>query len=259
MGVFIHISFTVLEYTVIIVNINKGEDACMMSFSTGLIAAGACLACFVFARSFLQVSRVKDYKKAFWFKGAAGLCFLALGLIMAAEGADPGFARFTVLGLAFGLLGDQLLALRFLHPMKHDLFFTAGAGAFSVGHALYILALYGLAKGVSPVFIPVWLLGLAACWGYARKSRYDAGKLRFGAMVYLALVALMWAVACAAAIKSFSVGALLFALGGLCFVISDNILCAFCFGQKKSFSENIALHASYYAAQLLIALSIAFV
>lgn len=231
----------------------------MISLSTGFLTAAACLVCFVFAWSFLQASRVKDYKKAFWFKGAAGLCFLALGVTMAAEGVNPGYARLTVLGLAFGLLGDQLLALRFLHPAKHDLFFNAGAGAFSVGHVLYMLALYGLNKGISAIFIPVWLLGLAASWVYARKSRYDAGKHRPGAVVYLALVSLMWAVACAAAVKGFSLGALLFALGGLCFVISDNILCAFCFGQKKSFGENIALHASYYAAQLLIACSIAFV
>ena len=50
----------------------------------------------------------------------------------------------------------------------------------------------------------------------------------------------------------------LFAAGGVLFIISDNILCAYSFGSERRFGANIGIHATYYAAQLLIAWSVFF-
>ena len=49
---------------------------------------------------------------------------------------------------------------------------------------------------------------------------------------------------------------LLFAVGGVCFGCSDNILLAFCYGNKRTWDMNIWVHIIYYAAHLLIAWSI---
>ena len=65
--------------------------------------------------------------------------------------------------------------------------------------------------------------------------------------------------ACASAAAEANAGRIMFAVGAACFVVSDNILCAYCFGNKREQYMNSAIHLTYYAAQLLIGLSMAFV
>ena len=93
---------------------------------------------------------------------------------------------------------------------------------------------------------------------FFRSKKVQAGKLQLPAVGYIALVVFMDAVACSAAVRGFSVGLLLFAAGGICFAVSDNLLCAYCFGTGRSRSVDRAVHISYYAAQLLIAWSLRF-
>ena len=77
-------------------------------------------------------------------------------------------------------------------------------------------------------------------------------------MIYMAVVAFMGALAVSVAIHAPGVSTLLFAIGGVLFIISDNILCAYSFGSERRFGANIGIHATYYAAQMLIAWSIFF-
>ena len=51
----------------------------------------------------------------------------------------------------------------------------------------------------------------------------------------------------------------MFAVAGVCFAVSDNILCAQSYGNKKTAGMNRAVHVTYYAAQLLIAWSMIFI
>ena len=51
---------------------------------------------------------------------------------------------------------------------------------------------------------------------------------------------------------------LVLALGGICFLVSDNLLCAFSFGHLRSTFVDRLLHITYLAAQLCIGLSIFF-
>ena len=74
----------------------------------------------------------------------------------------------------------------------------------------------------------------------------------------MAVVAFMGALAVSVAIHAPGESTLLFAIGGGLFIISDNILCAYSFGSERRFGANIGIHATYYAAQLLIAWSIFF-
>lgn len=218
-----------------------------------------CLGCAVCQRHFLQASRSKDYRLAFFFKGAAGLCFVAVGVLAATECRSGAFAWRTVSGLLLGLLGDQLLAMRFLRPKQHDMFFALGGVAFALGHAVYISALLSLGSFSLCLAAMVMLAGLVLSGLYSLLRRPDAGRLQLPGMLYIALVVAMCAIACASAAAEANAGRIMFAVGAGCFVVSDNILCAYCFGNKREQYMNSAIHLTYYAAQLLIGLSMAFV
>lgn len=216
------------------------------------------LACFSCMRSFMAASRTEDYGRAFWYKGAASLCFLFLGLTASLHSGDGAYAWKLILGLLLGLVGDQLLAIRFLRPQRHDAWFSAGAVAFALGHGLYIWAAFQRGGPMldTALILFILLLGLSGVYSGVKGSH--RGPQHLSAAVYIALVCFMAASACAAAVKAPGVSAFLMALGAVGFVLSDNVLCAYCFGEDRRFGLNWLIHISYYAAQLSIAWSIFF-
>lgn len=215
------------------------------------------LGCAVTAHFFLRAGWREDYRRALLLKGLAGLYFVLLGAVNAFRCPDISFRIYVLAGLCFGLVGDELLALRFMKPERHDFFFSWGAAAFAAGHLMYLDALFRHGSSLS-LALPVFVLGVGASWLYQRLKKTDAGKLRFPSMLYIAMVVFMASVACAAAVRGFSVGLLLFAAGGICFAVSDNLLCTYCFGTARSRAVDRAVHITYYAAQLLIAWSLRF-
>lgn len=226
---------------------------------TVICALALTAGCALLGRSFLMAYERNEYARAFRLKGAAGLCFVALGLLMAHGAVQQDYARRVCIGLFLGLAGDELLALRFLRPARHDEYFSAGAAAFAAGHVLYIWALTSLSGTRISSALPVFVIGYAAALIYGHCRRVNAGRLTPCAAAYIALVVFMGATACVAAVRSFSAGTLMFAAAGVCFSVSDCILCAYCYGSRRTTGMNIAVHAAYYAAQLLIAWSIALV
>ena len=197
------------------------------------------LACLSLMGRFMQVSRRGDALQAIFYKGASSLCFVALGLFL-------------------GFCGDELLAMRFIREEKHDLYFSLGATSFALGHVLFIWAAIERAGEFSLWALPILVLLLLCSGLYARKKESNAGDMHINAVLYICLVCCMGAAACTGAIVRTDLSSLLFALGGLGFVISDNILCAHYFGNDRRFLLNWLIHISYYGAQLLIAWSIFF-
>ena len=222
-----------------------------------LVAVELSLGCAFLACFFLLAGWRKDYRRAFLLKSSAGICFVLLGVLTRRFCQNELFGLFVLAGLCLGLLGDQLLAMRYMKPEQHDRFFSLGAAAFAFGHLLYIAALFrqGVALALA---LPVFVLGVGASWLYQRVKKTDAGNLQLPSLLYIALVVFMASAACAAAVRGFSVGLLLFAAGGICFAVSDNLLCAYCFGTAHNRAVDRAVHISYYAAQLLIAWSLRF-
>lgn len=107
---------------------------------TGLFIACAALtaACALIAVYFMKAFREKTYDRAAILKTAAGLCFLMIGVLFAAGmSGDKRFAWLVAAGLAFGVLGDLLLAIRFIRPAQHDRFFVSGALSFAVGGVMF--------------------------------------------------------------------------------------------------------------------------
>lgn len=216
------------------------------------------LACLSLMNRFMQVSRRKEPIRALWYKGAASLCFVAVGLLGLVRSGDWDYAWKLAAALFLGFCGDELLAMRFIREGKHNLYFSLGAVAFSLGHILFIWAAIQRSGGFSPWSLLILALLLLCSWLYARRKESHAGDMHINALLYICLVCFMGAVTCAAAAAKPDLSSALFALGGLCFVVSDNILCAHYFGNDQRFLLNWLIHISYYGAQLLIAWSIFF-
>lgn len=108
-----------------------------------LIAAGAILETLFIMQSY----RRRDVASII-LKTTASLLFVLLGIHCTRLRGQSVYALYVVIGLALGMLGDLLLALRYLSKKTHDLCFVSGTLAFFAGHVLYILAVLTAARGL---------------------------------------------------------------------------------------------------------------
>ncbi|MBO2527815.1 MAG: hypothetical protein CW335_06545, partial [Clostridiales bacterium] len=93
---------------------------------------------------------------------------------------------------------------------------------------------------------------------YPVKRGFEAGKLMLRGKAYMAITCFMGSLAAVIAVRQFSVGTVLFAIGGILFPFSDTILSAYSFGKNRRFLQSMLLHITYYLAQCLIAAAIWF-
>lgn len=204
---------------------------------------------------FLTMRKQGEHRIAFVYKGMAGVCFVTISALLALYRGSISSFR-IVAGLVCGLLGDQLLAMRTIYPQRHDLYFCSGAISFSIGHICYLLALGQLMTKpfftVLPAFGVLVILSLL----YMVLQKIHAGKMQMFSILYVGIVALVCAAALCAATQTRTAGTRMLFLGALCFFISDNLLIGYTFGPAKTRKLNIALHITYYMAQLLIGWSI---
>lgn len=226
----------------------------MLIFLAVLCSVG----CVFSARFFLKAYYEEDYVKGFWLKGTAALFFVAVGVFCQIRRISAADAGLVVCGLVLGLVGDQLLAMRLIHKNHHDHFFIAGALSFGVGHVLYMIFLYRACAVSIFGVLPMLLIGVLASLVYAKKNGTDVEEKTPLAAGYIILVLLMASTAISAAVMTGTMSGLLFALGGILFSVSDNILCAYCYGKNPVWKMNRDLHITYYGAQLAIAWSIFF-
>ena len=156
------------------------------------------------------------------------------------------------------MLGDLLLALRFLSKRLHNVWFVSGTLAFFIGHIFYVLAVLTAAPRAWTYAIPITLVALAVAGYYSHAMEVKAGKIMPLGVVYIGCVIFVAACALTGALLSGSRALFLFFLGGLCFSLSDNMLVVLSFGKNDSPYRNAVLHVLYYMAQVFIALSILF-
>ena len=207
---------------------------------------------------FLHQRKAGNHKRSFWLKGTGSLFFVLTGVVFALYNKENITGAVTVAGIFCGLLGDQLLAMRKILPEHKKPFFYAGGLAFSAGHVFYIAALWKSEDSLTKFTAVCFLLLLTGAIGYAeRKDAVSPGRL-IPQTLYISFVAAVSAMAASAFWYHQNIYNLLFALGGLSFFISDNLLGAYTFGKDKSAKLNILLHITYYGAQILIAWSILF-
>ena len=81
---------------------------------------------------------------ALFVKALASLSFILLGVsrLILNQGDDPLMIGFILMGLASGMIGDIVLALRPLRPKAEDkLIIVLGIISFSIGHIFYLIGL----------------------------------------------------------------------------------------------------------------------
>ena len=215
------------------------------------------LACLGFVALFLKAFYDQTFVKALIIKGIASICFVTLGAVNFFSSGFSVSGLLIFIGLCLGIVGDEVIALCQVVP-KYDMqAFIGGGSFFLVGHFLYIIALLLIGE-VSLVAVAVCFVILEAIsLMYERQRKFLSGDIKIPLALYLAIVTMMGAVAFGLFVKRGTLGAGLFAIGGVLFTASDNILFAYKLGEKPKFLQNILLHIAYYLAQLLIAWSIA--
>lgn len=217
-----------------------------------IILALACLLCGV---RFIKAMEEDDQEKATILKGLTTVCCIIIAIVAYHMTDSPRFGMLVILGLVFGFIGDELLALRFVYTDKFNTCFLTGAGGFLVGHIFYLIALYGIAPKAWIIAAPLTAVALVIELINSKKHKLDMGKLFLPLGFYAAVVCFMGCSAIGACCFSFSVGTLLFAVAGVCFIASDSILSVQCFSDHPSNFKNRLLHVFYWTAQLLIALT----
>ena len=186
-------------------------------------------------------------------KTLASLAFVCLGLLGAAR-AGGAYAWLTWIGLILGAAGDVLLQFMDCRPKDREPFFRAGLGAFLIGHVFYIVAfvLLGRVTGWAVLLAAVLF---AALFLLQFPARMDLKGQKVPVYAYAAVISVMTAFA----VLSFGAGArgALVGLGGILFLVSDAILALIFFSPLREKSLPTWNLITYYAAQILLALSIA--
>ena len=186
-------------------------------------------------------------------KTLASLAFVCLGLLGAAH-AGGAYAWLTWIGLILGAAGDVLLQFMDCRPKEREPFFRAGLGAFLIGHVFYIVA-FALLGRVTGWAVLLAAVLFAALFLLQFPARMDLKGQKVPVYAYAAVISVMTAFA----VLSFGAGArgALVGLGGILFLVSDAILALIFFSPLREKSLPTWNLITYYAAQILLALSIA--
>ena len=230
-----------------------------------LICGAAALALFL-----REKLRGPTLRAAIW-KSVTSALFVAVAVsawvYAAAGGALPILGAFVVPGLVFGLMGDIWLDLKFVYARDDAPLTHAGFATFGVGHILNQLGLlfqYYIHGRPGWVLVP---MGLALLLTVGNVAMEKPMKLRFGTMkpVVLAYGFLLFL----SVLLSGSLALLhqwretalnLFFVGAVMFALSDLVLSGTYFGEGKDRPVDIVLnYLTYFPAQFLIALSLAFI
>ena len=186
-------------------------------------------------------------------KTLASLAFVCLGLLGAAR-AGGAYAWLTWIGLILGAAGDVLLQFMDCRPKEREPFFRAGLGAFLIGHVFYIVA-FALLGRVTGWAVLLAAVLFAALFLLQFPARMDLKGQKVPVYAYAAVISVMTAFA----VLSFGAGArgALVGLGGILFLVSDAILALIFFSPIREKALPTWNLITYYAAQILRALSIA--
>lgn len=194
-----------------------------------------------------------------FIKALASLSFIILGMTRLLVGAFscPTIVGWFLLGLAAGMVGDIILALRPLRPKEEDkLIIVFGIISFSIGHVFYLLGLLTI-DNLSPMSLLVGLLVMSIVIMMSYVMKFKMGIARIPSYFYAFLIFLMIGQTIYLSVQyQMASPLLLIVSGALLFGISDLILAPIYYANMKS-KWMIALNLiTYYGAQILIATSI---
>lgn len=201
----------------------------------------------------------KQFKQALLFKGLSSLCFVIFAFAVFLTYEFSWIRLILLVGLCFGIVGDEVLALCQIYPSHDNQHFIGGGVFFIIGHIAYIASMLLMGGpnwiALAIVFAVLVLLSIL----YESRRKYLSVEIKNSLKLYISIVILFASVGIATFLKQGAIGTALLALGGILFVVSDNILFAFKCGARPRYLQNVVLHVAYYLAQFLIAWSIALI
>ncbi|MBN2696133.1 MAG: hypothetical protein JXR38_01170 [Bacilli bacterium] len=165
-----------------------------------------------------------------------------------------------LLGLVSGLIGDLVLELLDLREnAEHDKIILAGIIAFFTGHIFYYMALLAYGKfSIYPLIFTMVVTALV--FGASKFMKLNWGKCLWPSVAYSLLIFLMIGQAFANAVADgFSGFSLTVLIGGTLFGISDLLLSQIYFKDHSPRIFKVLNLSTYYAAQILLALSLLFI
>jgi uncharacterized membrane protein YhhN len=179
-------------------------------------------------------------------KPLATMLILALAAT-AVDPVSPPYQALVCAGLLFSLAGDVFLML----PRDR---FVAGLASFLVAHGFYVAAFAPRPPTLNApaVLLVPMIFGIAllrALWN-------KLGRLRLPVAIYAAALLVMAWQAAERWMGFGTTAALLAAAGAGLFVVSDSVLAWQRFAERLRFGQVVVL-STYFAAQWLIALSVA--
>ena len=197
------------------------------------------------------------------FKCLASFAFTALAMGIVLKRGYSISAMMFLLGFVACCFGDTILALPDMKELEKQAttITLIGGLAFALAHVFYLagmIMLFGFAWWTILIAIA---LGLVFFFGNKFIGKLNYGKLTYGMPVYATFVSLVVAVSIMAFVAHASTtGAVMLLVGFICFWLSDIVLMNIYFGNKpekknKLYYFNLAL---YYAAQILVAMSLCF-
>ncbi|MCR4563085.1 MAG: lysoplasmalogenase [Clostridiales bacterium] len=225
----------------------------------------------VFAALYIKYGLPKVTKKSYCFKMFASGLFVVNGLIGYFVYNNGIFAKWVLLGLVFGCLGDIVIALEpFIKEgenkkKNNTIAVVCGGVLFFIGHLLYIVA-FVKELSVTDSFIPALYFGIVGgivviAFIAFTLSKLSMGKFAIPILIYAITITSMFALSVNIAVTN-TTGGLLFKIvmvvAPLFFVISDATI-VFRFFDKEKFETypmRIVNLGTYFIAQMLFGLAI---
>lgn len=201
-------------------------------------------------------------------KSIASMGFILSGLFFfISNDGCPGFlGAFTVGGACFGMLGDIVLDLKYSDLNDSDRCTKLGFWTFLIGHVFYSIAMVSV-YGIELTNVICVLIGIIAGIVIALVSekimKFEYGKFKKITILYTSVLCMTLGFAGGYTItESYSVHSVLLNIGFALFVLSDAFLASIYFSKNEKDRTNrttiVLNHATYFAAQYIIALSLAF-
>lgn len=187
-------------------------------------------------------------------KALAAVSFVTLGFVALSK--SPGKAGFIMLfGLVLGMVGDIFLDASHVCP-EEKAFLPLGMAAFAIEHIAVFCAVTAacgfhiLYFGISFAFGAVTALAVL----FAVRKNMNFGELFYPSAIYASLLTATMAYYILMAVLGGL--AVTLAIGAVLFFISDFIILFILFGEKDTVKMNVFNLSTYFAAQIMYALSL---
>lgn len=173
---------------------------------------------------------------------------------------------FAVGGACFGILGDIVLDLKYSRLNDADRCTNLGFWAFLIGHIFYSISMvsfYGI-ELINVICVAIGIVaGIIIAVATEKVMKLEYGKFKKITILYTAVLCMTLGFAGGYTItECYTLHSVLLNIGFALFVLSDAFLAGLYFSKKEKDRTNrtaiVLNHATYYAAQYIIALSLAF-